>query len=183
MKRYLIGLAAAFMVIVTTGSFASAADVALTSVGQSPDAMMVKVVLKSLSVKPDYDPLMKADDLSGHKVIIAVVGGSSKGLGAAGIDKDQEVSRAEALLDKAKADGVKVLVMHVGGPGRRGTLSDLFISAAVPYSDGLILVDGADQDGLFESLLGDKPVEPEVVPNVRGTKAPLEKILASWEVL
>lgn len=175
--------ALALVVAMAGSSFASdASNVALTSVGQSPDAMMVKVVLKSLKVLPYYEPLMKADDLSGQKVLIAVVGGSSKGLGAAGIDKDQEVARAQALMEKAKADGMKILVMHVGGPGRRGTLSDLFISAAVPFADGLILVDkeNTDSDGLFRKLLEGKSVEVLSSDNVRGTKEPLEKVLSSW---
>lgn len=164
-------------------SFAS--DVALTSVGQSPDAMMVKVVLKSLKIVPDYEALMKAEDLSGQKVLIAVVGGSSKGLGAAGIDKDQEVARSKALLEKAKADNMKILVMHVGGPGRRGALSDLFISAAVPFADALIIVDkdNTDMDGLFSKLVEGKSIEILSADNVRGTKEPLESVLSSWGVI
>ncbi len=173
--------AMALVALVASGSWAS--DVALTSVGQSPDAMMVKVVLKSLKITPDYEALMKDSDLDGQKVLIAVVGGSSKGLGAAGIDKDQEVARATALMEKAKADGMKVLVMHVGGPGRRGTLSDLFISAAVPFADGLIVVDreNTDMDGLFAKLVEGR-IEILSADNVRGTKEPLESLLSSWGV-
>ncbi len=62
----------------SASSAAMAADVALTSVGQSPDAMMVMVVLKNLKVETDFDALMKPEDVAGHKVLIAVVGGSSK---------------------------------------------------------------------------------------------------------
>ena len=32
---------------------------------------------------------------------------------------------------------MKVLVMHIGGKGRRGTLTDLFIVEAVPMADQL----------------------------------------------
>ncbi len=185
MKRHFLLCFSLLMMATFLSCGAFASDVALTSVGQSPDAMMVKVVLKSLGVVPDYNALMKADGLSGHKVLIAVVGGSSKGLGAAGIDKDDEVARSKELLEKARAEGTKVLVMHVGGPGRRGTLSDLFISAAVPFCDSLILVDrvNTDMDGLFTRLTEGRAVEVLSAENVRGTKEPLEKILASWGVL
>lgn len=182
MKKFYVALMSVLMSLVLCSS-AFAADVALTSVGQSPDAMMVKVVLKTLKVKPDYNAVMKASDLSGQKVLIAVVGGSSKGLGAAGIDKDEEVARAKALFEKAKADGMKILVMHIGGSGRRGTLSDLFIESAVPYGEKLILVDGADADGLFKKLTGDKGIEVLSAKNVRGTKEPLKNVLVEWGVL
>ncbi|SMG40255.1 DUF6305 family protein [Dethiosulfovibrio salsuginis] len=183
MKLRVSALISALALVVAVASVSCAADVALTSIGQSPDAMMVKVVLKSLKITPDYEALMKATDLDGQKVLIAVVGGSSKGLGAAGIDKDQEVARSKALMEKAQADGMKILVMHVGGPGRRGTLSDLFISAAVPFSDALIVVDrdNTDMDGLFSKLVDGK-VEILSAENVRGTKEPLGTVLSSWGV-
>ncbi|MBP5211255.1 MAG: hypothetical protein J6Z30_00210, partial [Pyramidobacter sp.] len=134
----------ALLLAALTASAACAADVALTSIGQGPDAMMIKVIMRSLKSTPDYEPLMKPESLTNQKVLVAVVGGSSKGLGAAGIDKEQEVVRTKALLDAAVAKGMKVLIMHVGGEGRRGTLSDLFIDAAAPYADDMIIVDGGN---------------------------------------
>lgn len=159
---------------------AGESNVALTSVGQSPDAMMVRVVLKSLKVKAEYNALMKASELGDAKVLVAVVGGSSKGLGAAGIDKDGEVARAKELLEAARTSGVKVLVMHVGGEGRRGTLSDLFIKSAVPFAESLIVVDGANDDELFTGLVAEQGIEVLTAPNVKSTKAPLEKVLTAW---
>jgi hypothetical protein len=94
-------VAAATMVLLLAGA-AWCADVALTSVGQSPDATMVKVVLKKLKVENDHDNLFTPEKLAGQKVLLAVVGGSSKGLGAAGIDKDQEKARAVGLIEAAK---------------------------------------------------------------------------------
>jgi hypothetical protein len=48
--------------------------------------------------------------------------------GEAGIDKDAEIARMKAVTDAAKATGMKVLVMHIGGKGRRGTLTDMLSS-------------------------------------------------------
>lgn len=161
---------------------AQAADVALTAVGQSPDAMMVRVVLKSLKVPADYDALLQPEGLEGQKILVAVVGGSSKGLGAAGIDKDQEAARAQTLYAKAAELGMKVLVMHVGGEGRRGTLSDLFISGSVPAADAVILVDGANSDGLFDKLTEPKKTPILTAPNVKSTAEPLRQILSEWGI-
>lgn len=180
MKKILVTL---FLTALLFSAPAFAADVALTSVGQSPDAMMVRVVMKGLSLEPDFNSLMKPEDLNDQKVLIAVLGGSSKGLGAAGIDKDDEVARAKALLEKAKANGKKILVMHVGGEGRRGTLSDLFIEAAAPYGDAMIVVDGGNIDGIFTKIAEPKKLEILTAPNVKGTLEPLRTVLSGWGIL
>ena len=161
---------------------AGAAEIALTSVGQSPDAVMVNVILKRQKITADYDAGMKAADLAGQngqKILIAVVGGSSKGLGAAGIDKNQELERSVALINAAKSKDIKVLVMHVGGEGRRGELSDAFIVGVVPLADALITVKGANSDGLFDKL---KPssvtmLEADTIQTVWGS---LEPVLKGW---
>ena len=109
-------LVLAMFVLFATSACAMAADVAVTSV--------VRVILKSLKIGADFDAVMKADAITSQKVLIAVVGGSSKGLGAAGINKEDEVKRALDLCKAAEKKGMKILMMHVGGEGRRGTLSD-----------------------------------------------------------
>lgn len=174
--------AIALLALTAFSASAFAADVALTSIGQGPDAMMVKVVLRRLKITPDFDALMKPEKLANQKVLIAVVGGSSKGLGAAGIDKDQEVVRTKALCDAAAAKGMKILIMHVGGEGRRGTLSDLFINAAAPYGDAMIIVDGGNTDGIFTKFAEAKKVDILTAPNVKGCEEPLGKVLAAWNV-
>lgn len=181
-KMKVFWLLAVAAVLAAAGS-AAAADVALTSVGQSPDAMMVRVVMKRLGIESDYRPLMKAEELGDGKVLVVVVGGSSKGLGAAGIDKDDEVARAGALLEKARAAGRKILVMHVGGEGRRGTLSDLFIEAVAGFADSLIVVDGGNGDGIFTRLAEPRKTPILSAPNVKGTDVPIKTVLSEWGVL
>ncbi|MDR2527979.1 MAG: DUF6305 family protein [Synergistaceae bacterium] len=158
-----------------------AAGIALTAVGQSPDAVMVNVILKKQKIAADYNAMMQETDLTEQKVLIAVVGGSSKGLGAAGIDRNQELTRGIALINAAKAKGLKTLVMHVGGEGRRGELSDAFIAGIVPLADALIIVKGANADGFFDKL---KPasivmVEANGIQTVGGD---LAVVLKEWGV-
>ena len=177
-------LSLSVFILLLLAASAFAADVALTSVGQSPDAMMVRVVLRNvLKVNPDYNALMTPSDLGDAKVLVAVVGGSSKGLGAAGINPEDEAARTKALLQAAKDTGKKILVMHVGGEGRRGTLSDLFITEAVPYADGMIIVDGGNQDGIFTKMAEPAGAKIITAPNVKGTAAPLKEFLSDWGVM
>lgn len=166
----------------TTGA-AMADGVVLTPFGQSPDAMMVRVVLKKLGIDGRLDKLLEADGLQGEQVLITVVAGSSKGLGEAGIDKDAEIARMKSVAAAARQAGMKTLVMHIGGKGRRGTLTDLFIVEAVPMADKLLVVEGGDYDGLFTRLAGEAGVEMIPAPSVRETSEPLEAILTEWGVL
>jgi hypothetical protein len=178
-----------FRMILTTSLFAMfcgtslAADVVLTPFGQSPDAMMVRVVLKKLGVDSRLEKVLEADGLQDEQVLITVVAGSSKGLGEAGIDKDAEIARMKALVTAAKAKNMKVLVMHIGGKGRRGTLTDVFIVEAVPMADKLIVVEGGDFDGLFTDLAKTSNIEVLPAASMRGTTEPLQMVLTDWAIL
>lgn len=165
--------------VVFAAHAAQAADVAITSVGQSPDGMMVKVLMKKLNIEPDYDAMMKNDALTDQKVLIAVVGGSSKGLGAAGIDKEEEKARALSLIEAAKAKGMKVLVMHVGGDGRRGDLSDMFVEAVTGLGDRVIVVKSGNHDGIFTRLKAENADLIEV-ENIQAAAAPLGDTFQEW---
>jgi len=128
----------------------------LTTVGQSADIEMVKVLLDRGAVPYKADAQAKAGDLaaSGAKTLVVVLGGSTKGLGAAGISADAEIDRARALLAEAKKLGMTVIGVHVGGEARRGQLSDTFIQAAVPSCHYVVAVAEGDKDGFISKLCG-----------------------------
>ena len=167
--------------LLVSAQIASAAEVAITSVGQSPDGMMVKVLTKKMKVDSDYDSLMKVEALKGQKVFIAVVGGSSKGLGAAGIDKMQEKERSLALINAAKQKKMKILIMHVGGEGRRGALTDMFVEAVNPLGDRVIVVKGGNIDGIFTKTKG-KSANLVEAASIQDAVKPLEEAFKEWGV-
>ncbi|MGB5487783.1 MAG: DUF6305 family protein [Lysobacterales bacterium] len=183
MKNRLFRVILACSLLAAFSSVSLAADVVLTPFGQSPDAMMVKVVLKKLGVDSRLEKLLEPDGLMDEKVLITVVAGSSKGLGEAGIDKDAEIARMKTVVAAAKAKGMNVLVMHIGGKGRRGTLTDLFIVEAVPMADSLIVVEGGDYDGLFTRLVEGTGQEILPATSVRETQVPLKLVLTEWGVI
>ena len=159
MNKKLFVFAAAVLMVIMSVSCAFAGDVALTSIGQSSDAMMVKIILKSLKITPDYDALMKPAALTNQKVLIAVVGGSSKGLGAAGINQDQEEARAKTLIAAAAEAGTKILFMHVGGEARRGDLTDRFVTITAPAAQYLIVVADGNKDNFMTNAAGANPLD------------------------
>ena len=146
----------------------------LTSIGQSADLEMVKVLLGRSKIQFAADPLVKATGLpAGAKTLVLSVGGSSKGLGAAGISTDEEMARTKALLKRAGELGMKIIVIHVGGEARRGTLSDAFIEVCVPEGDLVIVVADGDKDGIFVRLAAPGKIPVIKVEKITAAGAPL----------
>ena len=128
--------------------------VVLTSVGQSADVDIVATHCKKIKLDVYQNNVISASELTEkYKTIILAVGGSNKGLGAAGIDADQELARTDALIAKAKELGITIIAMHVGGADRRGTLSDSFIKPAFAAADIAIIVESGDTDNLMHDIL------------------------------
>lgn len=133
----------------------------LTSVGQSADTEMVKVLLNRSKIAFTQDSQVKAQGLaaSNAKTLVLAIGGSSKGLGAAGISAEAELERVKALIAEAKKRGMKIIGVHVGGEARRGELSDKFIVASIPSCDYIVIVAEGDKDGLITKLAGKIPMD------------------------
>ncbi|MBK8598917.1 MAG: hypothetical protein IPP07_09270 [Holophagales bacterium] len=127
----------------------------LSSVGQASDIAVVKVLLNTkLKLGLDVKPLAQPADLAGQKVLVVVVGASTKGLGAAGLDIAKEAERAKALLAAAREKKVGVLVLHTGGASRRGKTTDDLIRLVVPMADHVVVVASGNADKIFQSALG-----------------------------
>ncbi len=167
MKDRLLTMTVLGLVFAAIFAFAGAASAAglpgaqfeqpllITSVGQSADGQMVRVLAQRGGLNFTYDSLAAAAAVAGYRAVVLVVGGSSKGLGAAGINPDQEEQRAQALISAAKGGGIDVIVMHVGGEARRGDLTDRFIRAAAPKADYLIVVADGNMDNIFSQIAGE----------------------------
>jgi hypothetical protein len=146
----------------------------VTAVGQSADFEMIKVLLTRGKIPFKADTLVKAESLDGSaKTLILVVGGSSKGLGAAGISAEVEAARTQALLKRAKELKMAIITVHVGGAARRGAMSDGFIDLCVPQSDYVIVVESGDQDGLFTKLAAKSNIALKKVDRISSVGAPL----------
>lgn len=148
----------------------------LTSIGQSADIEMVKVLFERAAVPHKMSAQAKAAELaaSGAKTLILVVGGSTKGLGAAGISADAELDRAKSLIAEGKKLGMTIIGIHVGGEARRGELSDKFIQAAIPACDYVVVVADGDKDGFFGKLCGGK-IPLDKVERISKAVEPLQK--------
>ena len=137
----------------------------ITSIGQSADAQMVKALADRSNLKYKYDVAAKPEALTGNKTLVLVIGGSSKGMGAAGVNQAQEEARAKALIAKAKELKIPIMALHVGGSARRGELTDKFIPLAADASYMVVVADG-DKDKVFSKLAGSKKMPLDFAKNV-----------------
>ena len=143
-------------------NFTTSDPVIITSAGQSADVLMAKVLAKKAGLTFELDKTVTAEKLREYKSIIFVCGGSTKGLGAAKIDKEEELKRVEGLLTEAKKQKMDIIMMHIGGKSRRGSLSDFFNVPVAEAADILVIVNGGNDDGLFTKISNDKGITLEL---------------------
>ncbi|MEY8318650.1 DUF6305 family protein [Oscillospiraceae bacterium 50-58] len=149
----------------------------LTSIGQSADVEIVGTLCSKAGIEVTLDNAITAEDLPADcKTLILAVGGSSKGLGAAGIDADGELARTDALLKKAADQGVTIVAMHTGGSARRGTLSDSFITPSFAAANIAIVVSEGDSDGMMAGILAGNSTPSAYVEQVADCIATLKTL-------
>ena len=140
------------MVTIGTKSMDFEAPVLVTSFGQSTDGSMIEQVMKRLkTVSYSYNPTATGADLDGVKTVVIAVGNSTKGLGAAGISQEQETARAKEFMAAVEKKGVKVILCHIGGATRRGSLSDAFADMVLPLSSYMVVKEDGNEDSKFTS--------------------------------
>ena len=148
----------------------------LTSVGQSADVNVVQTLMTKCEIDCDLNSTVTADDLANYKTLVLAIGGSSKGLGAAGVDENQELDRVKSVIAKAEEQGMKIIALHIGGSARRGTLSDKFIPDALKAADAAIIVSEGDSDGLMKGIVTESGAATAFVDNQVGAMEPLKTL-------
>jgi len=160
MKQVLAGIFAfcgSFLAFIGTGAvsliggagFEAEQPAAVTCCGQCPDSFTVSAEARKAGIIHTYDDMMGADKLDGFKTLIVVMGGSTKGLGEAGLTAPMELSRVSGILARAKRLGIKIIGVHIGGSARRGKLSEDFIRLVSTKADCMIVTVEGNTDNYF----------------------------------
>lgn len=145
----------------TFKSLAKDKKVYLTTTGQADIDIVQNIIQNATGLKAIEDEVgdyvredrLTAANVENNSVVFLVVGSSAKGLGGSSEAKvNEEKARAIAFGEKAVAGDIKLIILHVGGEGRRGSLSDPIISAVVPSANLLLVVVTGDNDNFFTNL-------------------------------
>ncbi|NUP91206.1 MAG: hypothetical protein HUU25_15515 [Candidatus Sumerlaeia bacterium] len=122
--------------------------VLVTTVGRA-DGTIVRVLCQRAGIDATLVEDASPESLAGMGTLVVAMGGSTKGLGAAGVDSDAEIARGQAILAAAASAEIPVLGVHVGGEPRRGELSDPFCQVVVEVADALVVKQGGNLDQFF----------------------------------
>lgn len=135
------------------------APVVVTTCGQSPGALMVRIAATKAGIECTQNDMLQAEDLKGksYKTLIITMGTSLKGMGAAGTDIQAEVKRIKTLIEEAKKQGMPVIGAHIEGMSRRVDKTDAqSIETVAPVSDIIIVKADGNQDGLFTRIANER---------------------------
>jgi hypothetical protein len=145
----------------------------VTTVGRA-DGTIVRVICRRAGIESELVEEVAREDLDGIATLVVAMGGSTKGLGAAGVDADTEVERGQEVLAMATVSDIPILGVHVGGAPRRGELSDEFCELVAEAADALIVKRGGNEDGFFTEI-----AERRDIPLIEvGTNAEAIEVLA-----
>lgn len=157
--------------------------VLLTSAGQCPQVDVLAMLCDLAGLKYDFhrmptvamlsagvglggDPkaqvgtdLKKFAKGTKYKTVFVTMGASMKGMGAAGINADQENKRVEETIAWFKKQGIFIIGVHVAGEDRRyHYLSEGMIDRVAPYCNLLLIARASDQDGRFTTISKNKGI-------------------------
>lgn len=138
--------------------FVAETPVAMTSPGQSPEITIVDMLVSRINFEIKTDYTLKPEELNGMKTLIIIIGGSSKGLGEAGVDLQEEVDRTKQLIAVCKEKGIKIIGMHLGGAERRGEKSQVMIELVTPNCDYVVVRSDGNKDGIFTKICTEKKI-------------------------
>lgn len=146
--------------------------VLITSCGQSNGPTTIKVVMQRLKMPFDIEPMATAETLQAkakagtpYKSLIITMGASLKGMGAAGIEIEDELARTAALIAEARKEGIKIIGAHIEGLKRRAqgaaagdTTDEQSIDAVGPNSNILLVYKEGNADGRFTTIAEAKKI-------------------------
>ncbi len=146
----------------------------ITSAGQSADVTMAAMLCKKVNLNAKAVNRATAADVKDAKTLMIVPGFSSKGLGAAGISREQEMDRVKEVIAAAQKQKMRIIVLHIGGKPRRGQQSDDFNKLCAEASQYMIVVKQGNDDNFFSDIAAAKKIGLDLVEKIAEAAKPLE---------
>ena len=179
MKKIIYAIGATFLIFLLIFSFSykvQAGRVLITSIGQNPGGLMVKVVLNKMNVDFTYEPLIQSDELEEYDYAILSVGCSQKGLCAADCSFDDELKRTKDLIAAIDQKGYQVILVHLGGKLKRDDKSNKLINQVAPISSHFVITEESNVDDYFSHTAKEKNIELHIVEKLSKLEVVFEEI-------
>ncbi|HEY4754781.1 MAG TPA: DUF6305 family protein [Ignavibacteriaceae bacterium] len=150
--------------------------VLISSAGQSADIVLAGMLFKKLKLEYKTANLAKESNLEGIKTLVIVPGFSSKGLGAAGISREDEMKRVKELINSAKKKKIQIVMLHIGGNARRGNQSDDFNKLVAESSSYMIVVSQGDEDKFFSKISAKTKTPIKLIDKIAQASEPINQL-------
>ena len=148
----------------------------ITSIGQNPGGLMVKVTLKKFDLDYVYEPDIKSDELKDYKFAVLSVGCSHKGLCAADTNFKCELKRTKNIVGVMKEKDYPLIFVHLGGKLKRDVNSNKLIEEVAPYAAHLVITAESNNDDYFTNLSEEKDIDLHIIDNLSHLKNAFKEI-------
>ena len=183
MKKICIFAIVAVLLLSTTALYANPplpraqGPVFTTAFGQSQDSNFVNVLSRRINLDNFHRTAGNPEgpEWNDAKTLIAVLGGSVKGLGAAGLGQQTEIRRCNDFIASARRQNKFIIGMHIGGEDRRGPTSQDFLPYAGEVDFMIVRAEG-NSDGYFTRLAAERGIPLYTIENTREIEAVLKEI-------
>lgn len=155
-----------FFLLFTFSLKSSAENILVTSIGQNPGGLMIKVVLNKLDLDFTYQPLIKSKAIQGFNIVILSVGCSQKGLCAADSSFEEELQRTKSIVGTLKEKDCQVILVHLGGKLKRDEKSNKLLNKVAPISSHFVITEESNSDNYFSNYSKVKDIELHVIDNL-----------------
>lgn len=155
-----------FVLLFTFSVEAGAEDVLITSIGQNPGGLMVKVVMDKMNKDFTYKPLIESTELKDYNTAILSLGCSQKGLCAADCSFKEELKRTKEIVNIMKKKNYPVILVHLGGKLKRDEKSNKLINVVAPISSHFVVTEESNNDKYFTEMSKAKDKKLHIIKNL-----------------
>ncbi|MHB1167585.1 MAG: DUF6305 family protein [Carboxydocellales bacterium] len=148
----------------------------VTTAGQGLDGLIVAKYASKLNIRNYYRHRAEPVDLQDVNSLIITLGFSPAGLEAAYMDVAKEKQRLKDLVRAAVQAKKPIILIHLGGMGRRSPLNDETAWELAAQASYLVVVKESNQDGFFAKLAREKHLPFTEVASLEGIKVPLNSV-------
>jgi len=166
LTRYFGLLTLVFLLILTFSVKTGAENVLITSIGQNPGGLMVKVVMDKMNKDFTYKPLIESSELKDYNTAILSLGCSQKGLCAADCSFKEELKRTKKIVNIMKKKNYPVILVHLGGKLKRDEKSNQLINVVAPISSHFVVTEESNNDKYFTEMSNEKDIELHIIKNL-----------------
>jgi len=161
----------------------------VTTCGQSPGSLMAQQLARREGIEVERQDLLTADYLrekfeadEGFRTLFITIGTSGKGLGAAGINMDDEEKRINSIIEEARNQEMLIIGGQIEGEERRMDRGDeRSMHIVAPQVDILIVHVGANKDNYYTDLAEELGIPIYYIEGTMQTVDPLRIIFGLAE--